>query len=210
MSAFTLLDSASKPMALLASAIIGAMLPAQPARAFAGSEIGDAGELPSSNQAVFGLGRLSSISGTLINRGSRSDDIDLYRFIIDQPASFSASLAADLSADNDASLFLFNESGELILSDDDSGPGFLPEFAAGDLQGSAGVYLLGISLYATQPLLTPTLTGWNRFPFPFQTGPYTLSITGAIGVPGPLPILGLGAAFRYSRKLRQRLQAPSP
>ncbi len=203
-------DSAIKScqrIALGAGTLLCMMLSSHPVQAFSWSEISDAGELPTSSQGVFGLGKLSSISGTLINRGNRKDDIDLYRFIINQPKSFSTSLSADFSGDNDASLFLFDELGSLVLYDDDAGPGFLPEFSHGQFKGAAGVYILGVSLFATQPLLTPTLTGWNRFPFPFQTGPYTLSITGAVGVPGPLPILGVGAAFTYSRKLRKRIQS---
>jgi|688.fasta_scaffold127693_3 hypothetical protein len=209
-------DSAIKPIqtmppgagTLLAGTLLCLMLAPHPARAFAWSESGDAGELPSTSQGVFGLGNLSTISGTLISLGTRKDDIDLYRFIINRPKSFSVSTSANLTGDNDASLFLFDEAGNLALYNDDGGPGLLPQFNPGDLTGSAGVYILGISLYATQPQLTPTLTGWNRFPFPFQTGTYTLSITGAVGVPGPLPILGLGAAFGYSRKLRKRIKAP--
>jgi hypothetical protein len=46
---------------------------------------------------------------------------------------------------------------------------------------------------------TVQVTGWNDTVF--QTDPNV--------VPGPLPILGAGIAFGYSRKLRSRIKALS-
>ena len=41
-------------------------------------------------------------------------------------------------------------------------------------------------------------------------GTYNFTATGIHDVPGPLPILGLGAAFGYSRKLRKLLKSSKP
>jgi hypothetical protein len=98
-------------------------------------------------------------------------------------------VSATLSGDNDAQLFLFDESGLQILFNDDSGPGLLPQFNPGDLTGQpTGNYYLAFNLYETNPNSDP-LAGWDRDPAPFQTGPYTLSLTGVTAVPEPTSLL---------------------
>ncbi|UZO76334.1 MULTISPECIES: PEP-CTERM sorting domain-containing protein [Microcystis] len=154
---------------------------------------------------------LDSISGTLIDLGGGIDDIDLYQIFIHDTDAFSVTVSASLSEDNDASLFLFDAGGVLKLFDDDSGFDLLPQFNPGDLSGQpTGIYYLAFNLYVTEPNSDP-LAGWNRNPSPFQTGLYTLSLTGtkfasSATVPEPSTILGLGVlglgAF-CQRKLSQ-------
>lgn len=179
------------------------------AKAVTWNEAGDAGELLSTAQVPTGVGSLDSISGTLIDLGGGVDDIDLFKIFINDPANFSVTVTASLSFDNDAQLFLFNSAGNLVLFNDDvDGPLFiqLPQFNAGELAGAADNYFLGFNLYGTQPNSDP-LTGWNRFPFPFQTGPYTLNLTGAsfaqasVPEPSSVALMSLGlAGFGFLRR----------
>jgi hypothetical protein len=161
------------------------------------TEVGDAGELLPTSQTTFGSGLLDSISGTLIDLGDEIDDIDLYQIFIHDTDAFSVTVSASLSEDNDAQLFLFDADGFLTLSDDDGGDGLLPQFDPGELSGlSTGIYYLAFNLFDTEPNSNP-LAGWDRDPSPFQTGPYTLSLTGtkfasSATVPEPSTILGLG------------------
>ncbi len=115
-------------------------------------------------------------------------------------------------------MWLFDSNGFLVGGADfsDIFPGFddrgdddcelpsapcLPEFFAGDFAGGAtGIYYLGFSLFATDPVVGPgvPLSGWDRFPAPFQTGPYTLSLTGvefAVLVPLPAAVWLFGSAL---------------
>jgi hypothetical protein len=178
------------------------------------NEIGDAGETLATAQDTTGTGAvLDSISGALEDLGDvlGPDDIDLYKISIFNPGDFSVMVDAALTDPNDPDLWLFNTLGEVVLYDDcnesspDCIPSTMPEFAAGDLSGDSGVYFLGISLFYSNPdnIDDPqTLaTGWFRDPLPsFQTGPYTLSLTGvetaprAVPEPGTLALFGLGLA----------------
>ena len=157
------------------------------ANAQAVSEIGDAGELLGTAQIISG--GVTSISGTISDLGTTTniDDIDLYSFTISTPGLFSVNVGSNLSADNDAKLFLFNNFGQLVASDDDSGVGLRPQFNAGSIAGlTAGQYFLAYNLYDATPIFTDgTLSGWDRAPNPFQIGNYTLTIGGAGGVPEP-------------------------
>ena len=179
----------------------------------------DAGELLASAQDTTGTGAsLSSIAGTLIQLGTRidpvtgeevpKDDIDLYKILITDPAAFAVTVAASLSVDNDAMLWLFDTTGTVVLFDDDiSDPdNLLPQFNPGELAGSpAGMYFLALNLFETNPdnvkAVPPNLDSeWFRDPIPFQTGSYTLNLTGvetapaAVPEPGMLALFGLGLA----------------
>lgn len=173
----------------------------------------DAGELVATAQDTTGTGAvLESISGTLINLGTEADpvdDVDLYKILITNPAAFSVTVTASLSDDNDAQLFLFDAAGiEVLYSDDRGEDDFLPQFDAGDLIDPAGEYFLAFNLYATAPETVGNLdTGWDHDPAPFQTGPYTLSLTGvetagaAVPEPSTLALLSLGlAGFGFMRR----------
>ena len=174
----------------------------------------DAGELLGTAQDTTGgltIGSpgvsLDSISGSLINLGTDTtpvDDIDLYKILITDPGAFSVTVAADLSDDDDAILWLFDAAGVMVLSDDDDGLGHLPQFNAGELTdppNAPGMYFLAFNLFATTPanyfiLDPPNLDdGWNRDPLPFQTGPYTLSLTGVETVPIPASVWLFGSGL---------------
>jgi len=173
----------------------------------------DAGEVLATAQDTTGAGAsLDSIAGALINLGTDLgpvDDIDMYKILITDPDAFSVMVAATLSFDNDATLFLFDAAGAVVIADDDSGDGLLPQFNAGDLtnpvNNPAGEYYLAFNLFETNPdnvaVVPPNLdNGWFRDPIPFQDGPYTLSLTGvetapaAVPEPGTLALFGLGLA----------------
>jgi hypothetical protein len=163
----------------------------------------DAGELVSTAQDTTGTGAvLESISGTLIDLGAAApvDDVDLYKILITDPAAFSVMVAASLSGNNDAMLHLFDSAGVQVLVDDDGSGTLLPQFNPGDLSGPAGEYFLAFNLFLTNPedvvSNPPTLDdGWFRDPIPFQTGPYTLNLTGvstAVPVPAAVWLFGSG------------------
>jgi len=156
-------------------------------------EVGDAGELIDTAQVTRGSKKLDYISGELTGY----NDVDMYQIHIDEPDAFSVTVWADLSVDNDATLFLFDSEGYLTLSDDDDGPGFLPQFNSGEMSGmDTGLYFLAIDLYMTEPIGDP-LTGWTSTPTPQQEGPYTLSLIGASPVPEPATMLLLGSGLVF-------------
>jgi len=143
-------------------------------------EVGDAGESINTAQDPGGNGALNTITGSLIDLGTLSeiDDIDIFSLCILTPIEFSVLTDANLSEDNDAQLFLFDSTGSLVVEDDDDGVGFLPQINAGELTTLPGVYYLAINLFNTDPTFTNNiLDGWDRGPSPFQTGPYTLTLT---------------------------------
>lgn len=154
------------------------------------NEVGDTGDLLGTAQVTAGTGDLTHIYGYLGENGG-DGDVDLYRIMITNPAAFSVTVSASLSADNDAVLYLFNESGHLALSDDDAGVGYLPGMVQGSFTtGTPGAYYLAFLLFATDPVYTNSvLSGWNHMPAPLQSGNYTLALTGAdFASPSAVPI----------------------
>ena len=155
------------------------------------AEQGDAGEFMATAGRSDEPGALSRIDGALIDLGGNVDDIDMYRIYVIDPDVFSVVTAASLSEDNDAQLHLFDAAGNLILSDDDGladDDDLQPEFFAGALAGRPiGVYYLAYGLFTTQPTLSAgRLAGWARNPSPFQTGDYSLYLSGTLNKPPAL------------------------
>ncbi len=189
-------------MQRLIFAAVVAVLPLS-AQAVTYNEIGDAGELLATAQPA-GNG-ITSIVGTLADLDG-ADDIDLYSINISNTSAFSVTVSSNLSVDNDAHLWLFDSTGALVIDDDDGGPGFVPQFNVGALTGFAsGLYYLAYNLYATTPSFTDgALSGWDRSPNPFQTGPYTLTITGTGAVPEPESWAMLIAGFALSGAAMRR------
>jgi hypothetical protein len=74
-------------------------------------------------------------------------------------------------------------------------------------------YVSGSSVVSSATFSGKTLAGLGLTPTSGTIGTWTLAGTGDIvnlrvdnPVPGPLPLVGVGAAFGFSRHLRQRIQ----
>lgn len=160
------------------------------------TEVGDTGELLGTAQVPTGTGDLTHIYGYLGENGGLGD-VDLYRIMITDPAAFSVTVSASLSVNNDATLWLFSETGRMLLRDDDAGVGYLPRFSAGLFSaGTPGVYYLGINLFATGPnFVEGNLSDWAHFAAPLQTGNYTLALTGTTFVTSPSAVPVPAAAW---------------
>ena len=170
---------------------------------FAGvwTEVGDAGEVPTTAQETLGVGLLGSIFGTLVP--GTPDDVDMYGIFISDPDAFSAIANPDgthllMSGGfelNDATLFVFDSAGYQVASDDDDGELLLPAIYPGELAGnSPGYYFISFSLFETLPTADP-ITGWSRNPATLQTGPYQIDLTGALpsNIPEPATLLLLAS-----------------
>jgi hypothetical protein len=177
------------------------------AQAFSHAEVGDAGDLPGTAQAVFGVGPLESITGEI----TPVSDPDLYRITITDPGAFSATTVG--GAAFDTQLFLFHLDGTGIASNDDS-VGTQSTLPAGHALYSsllAGEYLLGISGFNIDPFSGGSnifACGFNVVCGPTDPGPltswmgggnagtYTITLTGAAGVvPEPTAALLFALGF---------------
>lgn len=165
-------------------------------------EVGDAGDLPGTAQVVTGGAQLDGIIG-VVDAGT---DIDMYKIFITEPANFSAIASwdgTDLSEDNDAQLFIFDEAGFLVAKDDDDGVRALPAIYAGELAGHpAGDYYLAFDLFNIDPADDP-IFGWDGVPVPPQSGPYEIHLTAAqTAMPEPtvVALLGLGSLALLRRR----------
>ena len=179
------------------------------------TEIGDAGDLPGTAQAVTGSGPLLSITGTM-----NDPDVDMYQIYIYDPAGFSA-----YATGWDPMLFLFDQSGMGVYGDDDSGgTGFDAFLPAGDTYSptTAGIYYLAISEFALHPnsasgsifsgypTLSPTgpgagspVSSWSGATWGIG-GDYTIELTGAAHIPAPGAILLGGIGVGLVSWLRRR------
>ncbi|MDF5711299.1 MAG: filamentous hemagglutinin N-terminal domain-containing protein [Nostoc sp. S4] len=172
------------------------------------TEVGDAGELPSTAQSTNSSTSgtvVSSISGTLDN----DNDIDLYQLFLRQGQKFTATTVG--GTDIDTQLFLFDGNGlGLVMNDDDysindeTRQSTLPLFEPFTAPTS-GKYYLGISSYENNPHSSkgaifkygsPTgigaglpVNGWDEN-FGSASGAYTIALTNQIA-PTPSPLFGV-------------------
>jgi hypothetical protein len=178
------------------------------------TEIGDAGDLPFSAQAVTGGGALTSITGTLGN-----PDADMYQIYISNPAGFSAS-ATYTGAFVDPQLFLFDQVGMGVYANDDDGVSLNSLLPAANINSptTPGMYYLAISAYDFDPVSAGGLLIFPSTPFngvfgptgpgggspvgswsglAFSGGDYIINLTGAAPIPAPGAILlgGIGAGL---------------
>lgn len=125
------------------------------------TEIGDAGGTAATAQTVFNSG---GVTTTINGRFStvapfstfNAQDMDVYRFVIATPATFSATTVnAGTAIGSDTMLFLFNPNGTgIAMNDDTSGTDFRSTLPAGHALYASltpGVYLLAVSTYDVRP-----------------------------------------------------------
>jgi len=160
-------------------------------------EILDAGNLPGTAQDVTGVGSLNSIAGVT----STVDQQDMFRICITDPGGFSAT--TELMANFDTQLFLFDNNGLGIYSNDDTPAalGFQSTLPAGDINSptTPGIYFIAIDGFDGEPegaggeIFQNTIAGANPPTGPGGPGPittwqpdvtsgdYVISLTGAAG-----------------------------
>ena len=129
---------------LLALALV-ALVPGV-AQAQAVTEVGDAGSLPATAQAI--PGQVDSITGRL----DTLDQEDLYGICLAGGQTFSAStLGSDIA---DTQLFLFDAAGRGLYANDDSADSLQAVLPAGIslTPEQGGVYYLGISSFDADPV----------------------------------------------------------
>ena len=114
-------------------------------------ETGDAGDTLETAQVLDVDLAIETISGRL------EADADVYRIVIEDPAAFSAVVeSTDPGFDFDTQLFLFDENGHGVISNDDSASSPVPFGAAIDAgheagPTSAGTYYLAVSFFDWDP-----------------------------------------------------------
>jgi hypothetical protein len=190
------------------------------------AESGDAGDLLPTAQVTLGVDPLTSISGTIFT----SQDKDIYRIKIIDPATFSASVIAGGTL-TDSQLFLFDSGGLGVYANDDvTAVDPLSELPAGHASGPsvAGIYYLAISgsdndptnagaeIFTDDPtgvqipVIALPLDGWTPT-FSVFGGTYTIALTGAgyAQVPDPSTALlatgsmGLLGSLGVRRRFRR-------
>lgn len=198
-------------------------------RAQAYAEVGDAGQTLATAANTVTVGpTLTTITGTL----SSFTDADLFKFVITNTMTFSAT-ASSLQG-IDTALFLFNSLGAAVVANDDqSNLSFQAAIPAGSsfvMTLSPGTYYLGISLSGNEPInsnsqllftvdspttavrgpaggLNPTtLSTFNGNTFFNESGVYSIALTGSAAVPEPSTwALGIvGSALLSAFVLRRR------
>ncbi len=177
------------------------------------SEVGDAGELAGTAQAVTGSGPLSTILGNL-----GENDVDMYQIRIDDPSQF---LAQHTSTFNfDSQVWLFNMDGTGVAFNDDTN-GLRGQISAPAI--AAGNYLLAISGWDRDAVDSNGAALWLDTPFNNQRAPdgpaaanpvagwsggvasrgnYVIAVRGGSFVPAPgaLALAGLGGALVGRRR----------
>ena len=152
--------------------------------AFAVSENGDAGELPSTSQDL-GSGAVTSILGSFTSGG----DVDMYRVCLTDGASFSASATSVGSPPLDTQLFLLDANGFGVYSNDDADIGQRSSRLPSNHRFSPthpGVYYLALSSFNNDP----QSDAGEIFPDLFSSSLYPDMVVDAAGVGAGEPIVG--------------------
>ena len=149
--------------------------------AFAVSESGDAGDLPSTAQDL-GSGAVASIFGSFTGGA----DVDVYRVCLTDGASFSATTVGTTTLDTQ--LFLLDENGHGVYSNDDAAIGIrgsrLPSAHRFSPAGP-GEYFIAVSSFNNDP----QSDAGEIFPDLFSSSLYPDSVVDAAGVGGDEPIV---------------------
>ena len=158
--------------------------------AFAVSENGDAGDLPSTSQDL-GSGAVTSILGSFTSGG----DVDMYRVCLTDGASFSASATNVGSPPLDTQMFLMDGNGLGVYSNDDAAIGVrgsrLPSNHRFSPTGP-GVYYLALSSFNNDP----RSDAGEIFPDLFSSSLYPDMVVPAAGVGADEPIVGWSGPTR--------------
>jgi hypothetical protein len=156
--------------------------------AFAVSESGDAGNLPSTAQDL-GSGAVTSILGSFSGGG----DVDMYRVCLTDGASFSATTVGATTLDTQ--LFLLDGNGLGVYSNDDAAIGVRGSRLPSDHRFSPagpGVYFLALSSFNNDP----QSDAGEIFPDLFSTSLYPDMVVNAAGVGADEPIVGWSGPTR--------------
>ena len=115
----------------------------------------DVGNLPETADTITGNMRLGRIKGVL------GGGQDMFRISIPEPPDFVATVeCAVANIHCDPQLFVFDAFGQLVASDDDSGPSIDAEIKGFPREG--GQFFLAISENDDDPVLTNgAVTGWT-------------------------------------------------
>jgi hypothetical protein len=132
-------------MNLIRNSLIGVALAmaGSLASAISFQETGDAGDLPSTSQAILGSGALTSFSG-MINSAT---DVDMYRIQVN--ATMPVLLQVASLTTIDAQLFIFDNSGFAVLANDDL-PTSLDASITANL--APGLYYVAVSAWDRDPV----------------------------------------------------------
>jgi hypothetical protein len=164
-------------------ALAAVLAAARAATAGTWTEVGDAGQLPSTAQVTLGLPNslLTAISGTI----STTSDHDMFEIYIPVGSAFSATTVGQPGTIFDTQLFLFDSTGRGVYANDDDAAGagaslFRSTLPAGSPLGpvTTGYYFLLIDVSGSYP----TSSGGVIFPN-FSTNP--ANETAVVGPTGP-------------------------
>ena len=158
--------------------------------AFAVSENGDAGDLPSTSQDL-GSGAVTSILGSFTSGG----DVDMYRVCLTDGASFSASATNVGSPPLDTQMFLMDGNGLGVYSNDDAAIGVRGSRLPSNHRFSPtapGVYYLALSSFNNDP----RSDAGEIFPDLFSSSLYPDMVVPAAGVGADEPIVGWSGPTR--------------
>jgi hypothetical protein len=156
--------------------------------AFAVSESGDAGSLPSTAQDL-GSGAATQILGSFTSGA----DVDVYRMCLSNGTSFSATTVGQSALDTQ--IFLFDSEGFGVYANDDAGSGVRGSLLPANHRFSpptGGEYYLALSSFNNDP----RSGGGEIFPDGFMPNLYPDSVVNAVGVGGDEPIISWSGPTR--------------